>query len=156
MQVASAGSSGPGSRLAAFNLAQQWAGDYVSAGVTAVEADLKNFTAEALEIRLVLFVGSNNRVTSTVSFPLPADGQWHHAVFGVTPADLTVVAGAMSATDILTNADRLLIRHQPGAPTATAPAIIAEAGFDNIHALPEPTSLLLLGFGSLILVRRRG
>jgi len=52
LQVEAHGGSGPGSKLVTFNQ-DQWRGDYLAAGVTAIRMDIKNFSDNALTIRLL-------------------------------------------------------------------------------------------------------
>lgn len=156
LQVISTGGSGPGSKLATFNDNGQWAGDYLAAGVTAIQVDMKNFSASGddLEMRLLIPFGAGGNFTSTLSQTVPADGAWHTLTFGLAAADLTYVGGNPdNLIFTLQNVTRILLRHQDGVPTGvgTAPAIVAELGMDNVLAIPEPATALLLGLGGLVL-----
>jgi hypothetical protein len=70
-----------------------------------------------------------------------------HAVFAITPADLTVLQG--SATTLLSNTT--VLRIFSGAEVAFPPARVAGAlGVDDIEAIaavPEPSSVALFGAG---------
>jgi hypothetical protein len=159
LQVASIGGAGPGSKLATFNDNAQWAGDYLAAGVTAIQVDMKNFSAslEDLEMRLLIPFGAGGNFTSTLSQTLPADGAWHTLTFGLTVSDLTGVDGGTDLNLTLQNVTRILIRHQSGPPTGVgvSPSIVAQMGMDNVTAIPEPATALLLGFGALVVGKRR-
>lgn len=156
LQMTATGGSGPGSRLGSYN-DNQWNGDYLAAGVTSIEADLRNFGSTGdLSIRL-LFFGTGGNFTSTIPLMIPNDGDWHHVIFGITPADLTAVDGGFDVNATLAGTNRLLIRHQVGLPGGSfaGTAIDGEMGMDNVTALPEPTTLGLVLGGLLLTVRRR-
>lgn len=155
LQLSAFGGSGPGSRLGSYN-DFQWAGNYTAAGVTSIDADLKNFGATDLHLRLMFF-GSGGNFTSTLPIVVQPDGLWHHVTFPVTPADLTAVDGGIDANATLADNARLLIRHQSGAPGGTfdGTPVLGQLGLDNIEALPEPGTIGLLVLGGLLLRRRR-
>ena len=92
VQNISSGSPLAGGKMVMFNNAQ-WTGDYLAAGVRQIDVDLANFGASALSIRLAFEGNLGQRAGSTNAEVIPADGQWHHATFGLTAADLTVIAG---------------------------------------------------------------
>lgn len=154
LHVTSTGGGGPGSKLAAFNVAQ-WTGDYIAAGVMTIQADMKNFSAsgEDLEMRLLIHFGAGGNFTSTLSQTVPADGAWHTLTFGLTAADLTNVGGGNDLNLTLQSVPRILFRHQSGAPTGpgVAPSIVAQVGIDNVRAIPEPATAMLIGLGALVL-----
>lgn len=156
LSVTSNGTSGPGSHLSTYN-DFQWTGDYLTAGVTGIEADLKNFGSETLSIRAFLLNGDGGNFTTEFAIEIPADGQWHHVYFGMTAADLTTVDGGFDLDLTLSNLPRLMIRHQPGEPAGIGapPPIATTLGMDNITAVPEPGTLGLLLVGLAVLRRRR-
>jgi len=146
--------AGPGSVPATFN-ESQWTGAW-DADVTAVEVDMANFGSDALSMRLVLFGNGGSRYVSNSSVNLPADGQWHTLVFGVTSSTVSdVVSSGESLTDARSNAVRLMFRHQIPDGAAGGSAADAALGLDNITAVPEPAGLALLALGGLLATRRR-
>ena len=157
LRIAAAGGGGPGSRLVALNEATQWRGNYVTAGVTAIEMDLKNLGTTPLRMRIGLQDTSNTRFTSTASFALPADGLWYHARFGLGATDLTRNSGSATLATALTRVDQLRIMHSATADF-TGDAINTAVGVDNIRAVPEPGVvgvMVVAGCGGLMLRRRR-
>ena len=86
LQVSS-GSFGGGPRMLTFNQSQ-WLGDYLSAGVSSISMDLRNFGSSSIPVRIGIRENTINSVTpgysSTTPFNLPADGLWHTAVFSLT------------------------------------------------------------------------
>jgi hypothetical protein len=142
--VTALGGVSAGGRLVGMN-AGQWAGDYTAAGVTAVEMDLRNLGATDLEVRLYLedpIPGPpQNEAVTNVSFLLPAGGGWTHVLFPLTTSDLATQNGD-SAT-LLGNTTILRIFHGtasafPGEPVA------GMLGVDNIRAVPEPATIVLM------------
>ena len=162
LRVTSRGGLGPGSRLSVFNIDGQWAGDYVEAGITALSAEVANFGATDVDLRLLLAdpqeddIPANVAVT-TEAVHLPAGSGWTEAVFSIAPEDLTVVDGAVEA--LLAGVTELRLFHNPAPdfppPPNGPPAIAATVGIDNIRAIPEPGTLLLLAAGAGGLIRRR-
>ena len=145
LQVQSFGGFGGGSRLATFNNTQ-WTGNFQSAGVTAVSVWMRNLGATQLEIRLVLFdfTLGDTRWTSTVSQTLPVGGAWKQMVFSVEESDLTRVQGTQTYADLIVDVDRMMLRHQSGAPAAEGDAIVATAGIDNIVATTNSGPLIVI------------
>jgi hypothetical protein len=142
-----------GGRLTVFNRSQ-WAGNFLAAGVGAVEMDLKNFGTTPLSMRIALKSGvgiGSPGFASTNPFVLPADGQWHHAVFPIDEADLTRIGSTtLTLTDLLSNVAEFRILNS-AAPALNGDRINTQVGVDNIQAdapLPEPSSLVLLGLGT--------
>jgi hypothetical protein len=155
LRLTSSGVVGPGGRLAMDNRDSRWTGDYLAAGITAMETDFLNLGTVPLEMRVVLMNGATERYTSAVSLPVPADNAWHHLVFPIGPGDLTQVLGSMTYEQVLHNVSILMFRHDPGIPSSGGTAIATRAGFDNIRAIPEPGGLAVLGMAGLIAMRRR-
>ena len=156
LEVVASAPAGQGSRVATFN-ANQWAGDYIAAGVTAIQVDMANFGATQLEMRSLLLFGAGGDFTSTLTTSVPADGVWRTYVFGLANSDMTQVSGIGTLNDTLATVGRLLFRHESGPPSGIGGGTVVAGtlGFDNILAIPEPATLSLLALGSVALLRRR-
>jgi hypothetical protein len=155
----SVGGSGAGSKLSVINV-NQWAGDYLAAGVSAIAMDLNNFGSTELYLRILVadpFAGPpNNLAFSTDPVILPAGSGWTSVIFPITPGHLT--AGLGDTTAALTHATELRLFHSQTAEFP-GPAIISQLGVDNIAAVPvpAPATVILLGSGLLsFFVRKRG
>lgn len=138
LKITSFGGIGGGSRLATFNLVQ-WTGNYTAAGVDAVEVWMRNLGSTDLEMRIVLFdaTGGDTRWTSTVSQPLPVGGAWQKLTFSIKEADLTRVQGTQTYAALMLDVDRLMFRHQAGAPAPEGDPIAASVGIDAIKAITQ-------------------
>ena len=155
LRLTSTGQSGsisPGSRLTALN-ASQWSGDYLAAGIGAIEMDVRNFGASDLSLRLLFQDGMGGPPTavafSTNALVLPTGGGWTHVVFPIAPSDLTAALGSVS--DALSTATMLRIFHG-AAPAFPGEQTAGVLGIDNIRALavapvPEPATILTLALG---------
>ncbi|MDX1421010.1 MAG: T9SS type A sorting domain-containing protein [Rubricoccaceae bacterium] len=148
--------SGPGGKLVVFNQ-NQWAGDYIAAGVTTLRMDLDNQGATELTIRLWL-EGPGGRFVSTTPVILPPGSGWQAAVFSVAPGDLTPDSGATDVNATLAAVSKLRIYHGPQ-PMTPGPNIVATLGIDNITAGPfvpnfdleaAPTSSLTVSPGGSV------
>jgi hypothetical protein len=160
MLITANGSSGPGSRLVVRN-ATQWAGDYIAAGITAIEMDLINLGINDLFLRLSfmdpLAGAPTNAAYSTDPVFVPAGSGWIRRVFPIEPSNLTLGLGDVNAA--LADATLLWLYHSP-APNYpgtlnSIPAIAAGLGVDNITAVPEPCAMMLTGAVILVFVGRR-
>jgi len=149
LKITATGGSGAGSKLVASNTAQ-WTGDYQAAGVTEITMDLENPGSSALQIRLVL-EGSGGAFVSRNSFSLPASSGWLPASFLLGAGDLT---GGVDYDATLGHVTRLRLIHNPSASPfpSSIPPVVAQLGVDNITAVPEPATLLLLAIGGLCLL----
>lgn len=123
-----------------------WNGDYTGVGISSLEFDLINLGTMTLEIRILLGC-SGGDFTSTNSFLLPSDGQWHHAIFSLSLSDMTW-GGSYGDGDCemgLHDVRILTIRHQSGPPLGSHwdTPIKGAFGIDNIRATPEPVTLMM-------------
>lgn len=160
MLLTALGFPGPGGRLSAFNL-DQGAGDYTAAGVTSIAMDLNNFGPDDLHIRLLLadpMFGPPTNIAITDAIFLPAGGGWTHGAFAIDAGSLITLLG--DATTLLHSATELRIFHNPDpdfpGPPIGIPPVLAQLGVDNIQAIPEPSSALVLCAGlTCLCIRRR-
>ena len=132
----STGGFGPGSRLVMFNQAQ-WVGNYLTSGVTLIEADMANLGATPLDMRIAIEGNLGQRYSSSTSVVLPADGLWRHVSFGLTTADLTIVGGVTSLGDVLANVQTMRILSAAAGPSWRGDPIAAALGVDNVVAIVE-------------------
>lgn len=111
-----------------------------------------------LEVRLVLYgPGTGTRWASSVAAQVQSDGAWSTHTFSLLESDLTLVQGSGSYSDLLANLDRIMFRHDPGAPDLQNPSAEGTLGIDNVIALaiPEPMSGVLMLCGLTGIVSRR-
>jgi len=159
LQIVANGGASAGGRMTVFNQSQ-WVGNYNSAGVGSIEMDLKSLTGPALSVRVVIRDVSNDGYSSTVAFPVPTDGQWHHAVFRLDSGSMTAIGAPPTLSQVLSGPRELRIIHSAG-PAINGDTVAATLGVDNIRAspVPEPTGILVLaaasGFGGWYVRRRR-
>ena len=157
----SAPPSGSSGEIDVFNRSQ-WLGNYLAAGVTSVEMDLKNnnesFVTSPLQMRIAIRSGSNVNVgySSTTAYILPRDDQWHHAVFSLKADSLTAVAlenlSPPPLTDVLANVLEFHILNSSAPKTTGDTFIFGGLGIDNIRAVPEPAGIATVMTG-LLMVR---
>ena len=148
---------GPGSRISALS-GPQWAGNYLTAGITAIAMDVNNFGPEDLSLRLLFedeqpMAPPANLALSKNAVFVPANSGWTRVYFSIAPEDLLpgifgTVNGALANTDII----RLF--HNPAAefpgPPNGQPVVSAALGIDNIAAtVPEPSTYGLAVIGLL-------
>jgi hypothetical protein len=156
LQATSDGSANLG-RLTFFNRTQ-WLGNYNTAGITAIEMDLRNLSGTALAIRIAIkdtpsAPGGGSGYAST-AFNLPANSPWTRAVFPLTPAAMSPVGTTQPLNAVLSAPVEFRILHST-IPSVTGDFVTAQIGVDNIRAVPEPTGLLALLLGATGLVGTR-
>jgi hypothetical protein len=166
LEVAS-GTLGGGPRSIVFNRSQ-WTGNYLAAGVTAVEMDLANLGTSTLTMRFAMRSGQGTQTTpgyvSNTPLILPPDGVWRHVVFQLDAVHLTPINSPTPLPTFMASVAEARILD------AASPSLIGDAGnflfgVDNIHAfalaVPEPATWVLLGgscaalVGTIVWHRRR-
>jgi hypothetical protein len=164
LQLVATGTPAAGGRLAVLN-SSQWAGNYLDAGITSISMHVNNFGPDSLVLRLLFedFEGPGppeNLVLTLAGVIVPANSGWVSVAFDLSLANLAVdtfgtVVGAMS------DVDTIRIFHNPDptfpGPGVGIPPVNVTLGVDDIttHAVPEPSTLALLGGGLAAAVARR-
>ena len=136
---------GQGGRLTAFNL-QQWLGNYVAQGVTAIELDLRNQGPTQLSIRLAFKAANTAEAPGYLSQAIilaPGSG-WQHVSISLTSANMIRVGNpAAYATFFSTGVADVRIINEVGTANLNGDFITGQLGIDNIQAVPEPSSIAL-------------
>ncbi len=142
---------GPGANFAMYN---QGINGIISPSVSAITSDIFRPSGQgSAEMRLVLFDTGGSRWTSTNAVNVVDDGLWHGFSFSILQSALTRVVGTGSYTDLTTNLERIMFRYDVGAPSSGGLSLNGTMNFDNVTAIPEPSSVLFLanalivGFG---------
>ncbi|MGI8819614.1 MAG: PEP-CTERM sorting domain-containing protein [Chthoniobacterales bacterium] len=149
MQI-SANGGASGGRLTVFNF-QQWIGNnYVTAGVTALSIDLRNQGTVPLSIRFAFQADAFNGAPGYLSSAmlLPVGGGWQHFTISITQANLIPVGGPAPFSTFYDNGNGWLrIINEAGTSNLNGDMVVSQLGIDNILAVPEPTTIALLGGG---------
>jgi len=158
LRVFSTGNASTGfPRLTAFNDDARWLGNYVTANVTAIRMDLRNFGATELSIRIALRDSTGAAAPTALSktaVVLPVGGGWTTAMFSLANADLIFEDGASSSdpslNPLMSPVD-LRIFHAATAVYPGAP-IAGTLGIDNVQAIPEPAVIVQMIAGLALLI----
>lgn len=144
----------PGSRLSVINT-MQWTGNFLTSGINAIAMDLINLGSTTLDVRLQfedpMFAPPVDEIVSTNPFVLLPGSGWQHAVFPINPGAFTALTGSVTAALSQTTALRII--HSPSVSDATP--VVGKLGIDNIQAVPEPSTLVLLAAGFALLAAKR-
>jgi hypothetical protein len=133
LQNVSSGNFGAGGKQVMLNTAQ-WSGNYVSAGVTRITANLANFGVNPLNMRVWISGGTlGGQFSSTNGIPLPADAHWHSVTFDLSAPAMTAVSPSDSLSNVLSNVIQLRIL-SAGTPSEHGDMIASTLGADNLRA----------------------
>jgi hypothetical protein len=145
LRITAHGDFGAGGKLVAFNNAQ-WTGSYTSAGITHITLSVRNFSQNALALRLLFRSGAGMAI-STNPIPVAANSGWAQVNFPVTAASLTALAG--TASGALSGTSEVRLFHSPDS-AAVGPEIAAQLGVDNIRAVGAATVSGTLTFEDIV------
>lgn len=132
------------SNLATYNSTPVWTGDFEQIDASRVAVDLMNASgSDELAMRVVLFgpASLGNRWTSTTSAVVPADGVWRRYEFSLSEANLTLAQGVAFYDDLMNGVVRIMLRHDPGMPSAAGTPVTAILGIDNVSLMEAPEQL---------------
>ena len=155
----------PGGKLTAFEVGGLWSGDYVGAGVSSITMDLAN-AADGSELSLrILAMSFNDDFTVlqgafyTQAVAIGAGENLEAARFNLREGSvIDLLGGGSDYNTVFSDVDSVRIFHNPnggsfiGGPFGAgeaAPFVSATLGVDNITAVPEPTTAVLLSLGLL-------
>lgn len=166
LKLVANGGVGPGSHLTVLNPAQ-WTGNFLAAGITGIAMDVKNFGPADVSLRLLFehmtvpFTPPVDLAVSKNAITVPAGTGWTHILFPIDQADLLALIGTVPGALADTTTFRMFHNPSPafGGPGNGPPPISVTLGVDNIAAVPEPATALLIGAGLAgagLLRRRRG
>lgn len=134
-----AGNSG---KLVTFNTTQ-WAGNYLAAGVTAIQMTLENPSNQTLNVRLAF--GTNNAprrgetwFSSTLAATLAPNSAAQTFTFPISASDLTRVQGDATYEEVFATVQTLRIVNGPE-PTSQGVNVAATLLVDNITAVGATT-----------------
>lgn len=133
-------------RLTVFNQSQ-WDSNYVADGVTSIRMDLLNSGTVPLQVRLGLRNSVGSGYISTTPFALGTGGGWQTADFPVTEAAFTPVGSPAGFSSFLSSGFALRILHATNTANLNGTTVVSTLGVDNVTAVPEPSTLAMLGFG---------
>jgi hypothetical protein len=134
------GNQGAGGRIAVYNQSQ-WAGNYLTAGVTVVSMHMNNFSTETLNMRIVMR-GAGGDFWSVNPVVLSAQSGWQVVQFSLAASDLT---GGANLAATLGNVTQVRIIHSV-AGGYQGDIVDATLGIDNITAADNPLPVELISF----------
>jgi hypothetical protein len=148
---------GQGGRLTTFNL-QQWLGNYIAQGVTAIEIDLRNQGQTQLSIRLGFKAANTSTAPGYLSQAIilaPGSG-WQRFSISLTAANLIRVGNAADySTFFSSGVADVRIMNAAGTGNLNGEFIVGQLGIDNIRAVPEPSAIMLIAGGVMLAALQR-
>lgn len=149
LRVTSNGGTNAGGRLIAFNVSH-WTGDFLTAGVVSISADLRNLGSNPLSMRLA-FNGPGGWWVTAPAQLMPFSG-WSSRVFDIRPGSLLVAEGDDAAATLAAVTEMRILHSS--AVTFRGAAVSGSFLVDNLRAIPEPAGGMMSGLAGLLLLRR--
>lgn len=169
LKIAADGSGKLG-KMITFNSEAEWTGDYYSAGVSGIRMDISNMSDfDDLYLRVAL----GNRASpqqpggtwflSVAPIHIPASTPWISVFLPLAESDLIRVGNIDGESDnesyqvVFSDIQAIRILSAATPLGATGDEFFGDVGIDNVALVPEPSTLPLVGLGSLIVFygRRR-
>lgn len=126
-----------------------FAGDFVTAGVGAFQFDLSIDSGSAVTNLFFELANLTDGETWAYNLALPAIGTTTSFFIPLNGAGWTQSAGSQPFSYILGNTEETAIGFGSGGTGSMT------ASIDNVQSVPEPTSIVLLGFAALFATTRR-
>lgn len=152
--------AGSGGRWLMFNDDTRWTGDYLAADVDAIELDFDNQSGNGTDANVRIALNGVGGWFVSDSFLVTDGSGWDTFRFDLL--DLSHLSGgSASLTDTLSDVTNFQILSSAATPTIgnggnpQGDQLVADFRVDNITAVPEPSSLVLLAVSSIGLVVRR-
>ncbi|MDF2932580.1 MAG: hypothetical protein K0R36_1911 [Chryseobacterium sp.] len=116
---------------------QQWAGNYISQGVTYISMDVRNPSGSPHVIFLRLVFSNQQEAWSTITAitVLPGEG-WKKVTFAIDEASMIRVSGSNSYVNTFSNISQMSILHSQY-PAQYSNYIISTLDVDNITAINQ-------------------
>ncbi len=132
----------------------QWRGNYLNAGIQSISAYVKNPSSSQFNLRLAFGTTTSaqggNWFSSTNSIDINAGSDWTKISFPITESDLTSVSGSGTFNSVMSNVGSLRILSS-STPSNRGATLSATLEIDDITAIPEPSTIILMLVGLLVI-----
>lgn len=133
----------------------QWLGDYIGTGITGIAMALNNFSPQSLSMRIAFFQDPSTGYVTTTPFSLAANSGWQHTTFSLTAANFTAIGSPGDFNTLLSNFSGQRRILSSSAPSLLGDPVAATLGVDNVQAIPEPSTFVMVNIGLLLMFCRR-
>ncbi|MEO0734803.1 MAG: T9SS type A sorting domain-containing protein [Bacteroidota bacterium] len=133
--------SGPGGKLAIFNVDSTWTGNFLAKQVRAIELSARNLSDQELTIRLAIDDANRAGLVTDTALVLAAnDTTWQTLEFPLGEDDLV---GDADYQAVLANVTKVWIFH--GGTAFPGPEIEAQVGVDDVELITASTNTAAYG-----------
>ena len=140
LQLLSFGGFSADSKMIMFNTAQ-WTGNYNTAGVNRITAQMANFGTTILYMRIAFRSSTGNLFGSSTAAMLPADGVWRAVTFDLTESGMTNISGTQTMAEALNSISEMRILSAIGGPAFNGDTMAGALGLDNLRAEVIPITV---------------